>query len=223
VKGLVNAAIRGLLRILCRIDTSQLQEVPRRGPLIIVTNHINFLEVPLLYTFLQPRSLIGLVKAETWDRPFNAFLANLWEAIPIRREATDLTAFRQCLQVLREGKILILAPEGTRSGDGRLRSGHPGVVHLALRSRVPLLPLVHWGGELFWENLRHLRRTPVRIRVGELFTLEPRSARISKALRQRLVDEIMLRLAALLPPDHRGVYADLKMFPDSHLQRARLK
>lgn len=203
---LVNAVIRTVVGLLCRLDVSELARVPRRGPLIMVSNHINFLEVPLLYTLLQPRPLVGLVKVETWDSPPLAFLANLWKAIPVRRGTADLAAFRQCLRSLRLGKILAIAPEGTRSGDGRLGRGNPGVVHLALQGGVPVLPVVHFGGEKFWQNLRRLRRTRVHVRVGCPFVLEPRASPVTREDRWAMTHEIMERIAELLPPRYRGFY-----------------
>jgi 1-acyl-sn-glycerol-3-phosphate acyltransferase len=206
VTAFVNAVIRAVVGLLCRVDVSELERVPRKGPLIMISNHINFLEVPLLYTLLQPRPLVGLVKVETWNSPPLAFLANLWKAIPVRRGTADLAAFRKCVSVLRQGKILAVAPEGTRSGDGRLGRGHPGVVHLALQGGFPVLPVAHFGGEKFWTNLRRLRRTRVHVRVGCPFVLEPRATPVTREDRWAMTHEIMERIADLLPPRYRGVY-----------------
>ena len=82
----VNATIKGLTIMLCRVKAEQLKRVPSRGPLIIVSNHINFLEVPIIYTRLQSDSpKTGFVKVETWENPFLGPLFSLWGAIPIRR------------------------------------------------------------------------------------------------------------------------------------------
>lgn len=115
---LANAFIWALLRVLCRIDDAQVARVPTHGPLIVAVNHVNFLEVPLLATHLQPRPLTGFAKVETWDSPFLAPLANLWDAIPLHRDEVDPDAFRRALSALRAGRIVVVAPEGTRSGDG---------------------------------------------------------------------------------------------------------
>jgi 1-acyl-sn-glycerol-3-phosphate acyltransferase len=130
----------------CRIDAMDLGRVPKRGPLILAVNHINSLEVPLLLSQLYPRRMIGLAKVETWDNKFMGWLFNLYEAIPIRRGEADLDAMRRCLASLASGDILAVAPEGTRSRDGRLLPGQPGMVLLALKSGAPILPVVHWGG-----------------------------------------------------------------------------
>lgn len=214
----VNAAIKGITRLLCRIDDSALERVPRRGPLILAANHINFLEVPLVYTHLQPRPITGFAKAETWDNPLMAYLFNLWDGIPLRRGESDVRAYHQALQALKAGKIVAVAPEGTRSGSGRLRRGHPGIVTLALRSRAPILPMVYYGGESFYDNLRHLRRTDFHIVVGHPFVVQTGDAPVTRAVRRQITDEIMYQLAALLPPRYRGEYADLESATQRYLR-----
>lgn len=214
----LTGAIRRLTEILCRIDTEALAKVPDEGPLILVANHINFLEVPAIYTHLLPRPIVGYAKAETWDTLPGRLLANLWRGIPLKRGEADVAALREGLSALRDRKILAVAPEGTRSGDGRLLRGHPGVAFLALRSRAPLLPVAHWGGEHVWSNLRRLRRTDFHIAVGDPFFLEPRGDRDAHTTRQLLADAAMLEVAKLLPPAYRGVYAELADNPPDDLR-----
>jgi 1-acyl-sn-glycerol-3-phosphate acyltransferase len=214
----VTAIIGRLVRILCRVDAQQLDQVPRQGPLILTANHVNFLEAPVLYTHLHPRPMTAFVKVETWKSPVLGPLASLWGAIPIERGEADLTALRAGLQALEEGQILGVAPEGTRSGDGRLQRGHPGIVLLALRSNAPLLPLVTYGGELFWSNLPHLRRTDFHVAVGRPFTLSANGTKVTREVRQQMADEIMYQMAALLPPAYRGVYADMDGATETYLR-----
>jgi 1-acyl-sn-glycerol-3-phosphate acyltransferase len=214
----VTSTIKRVLRLLCRVDDAQLAKVPDQGPLIFVSNHVSFLEAPLVYTHLIPRRAVGFAKAEVWDNPLLRFLADLWKPIPLRRGEVDRTALRQALQALEEGLILGLAPEGTRSGDGRLRPGNPGVVLLALRSGAPVLPLVHYGGELFWRNLTRFRRTDFHFVVGQPFYLDAGGLRVTRQVRRQMTDEIMYQMAALLPPAYRGVYADLDGATETHLR-----
>lgn len=199
---------RAILAVLCRIDRSELAKVPRRGPLILVTNHVNFLEAPLLYSYLYPRDISGFAKSETWRNPLLGLLATVWECVPVDRGSNDMTSMRLALEALANGKMLNVMPEGTRSHDGRLRRGHEGVVTMALRSKAPIVPIAHSGGEAFWENLRRGRRTEIRIRVGEAFQLRPPAPGGAKAARSEAADEIMQRIAELLPREYRGEYAD---------------
>ncbi len=215
----VTSSIKRLTRILCRIDAAQLVRVPERGPLIIVMNHVNFLEGPIVYTHLVPRQMTGFVKAENLEHPiFGPLLLGLWEGIPLRRDQADTTAFRQALEALKEGRIMAVAPEGTRSGDGRLQQGHPGIAFLALRSGAPVLPMVCHGGETFWDNLPRLRRTNFYIAVGQSFHLDARGVKVTRQVRQQMADEIMYQMAALLPPAYRGVYSDLSATTETYIR-----
>ena len=214
----VTSSIKGLTRILCRIDDVELAQVPKQGPLITVSNHINFLEAPVMYTHLQPRPLTGFVKSETLENPALGALFTLWGGIPLRRGEADMTAFRQALQALEAGQILVVAPEGTRSGHGRLQRGHPGIAFLALRSSAPVLPMVYYGGEHFWDNLPRLRRTDFRIVVGQPFYLDARGSKATRQVRQQMADEVMYQIAALLPPAYRGVYSDMSAATETYLR-----
>jgi 1-acyl-sn-glycerol-3-phosphate acyltransferase len=214
----VTSTIKGVTRILCRVNDAQLARVPDQGPLIVVINHVNFLEAPVLYTHMQPRPVTALAKAETWNNPALRLLANLWGAIPLNRGEADLAGLRRALAALEAGHILIVAPEGTRSGHGRLQRGLPGVTFLALRSGAPVLPVVYYGGERFWRNLTNLRRTDFHIIVGQPFYLDPRGVKVTRQVRQKMTDEIMYQKAALLPPAYRGVYSDLAAATERYLR-----
>jgi 1-acyl-sn-glycerol-3-phosphate acyltransferase len=205
---MVTGGVKLILRLICRVDARELEAIPAQGPAIVVLNHINFLEVPMIYTFIHPRPQSSFIKAETWRNPLLAFLAQTWDAVPIRRSGVDTAAFAAAERQLQEGRFFLLAPEGTRSGDGRLRRGKSGVVALAQRLEVPIFPVAHYGGEAFWRNFKRLRRTPFRFRVGRPYYITAPPTGFSRTERQRVADEVMMSLAELLPADYRGVYAE---------------
>lgn len=213
----VNTMVKLSTGIMCRIDAPDLDKVPKHGPLIVYSNHTGQIEVPLMYSHLQPRPLTGIAKVETWDGWFLRWVFDLWEAIPIRRGEADLEAMRKSLKVLEKGHILAIAPEGTRNKTGVLIKAQPGTVTLALRSGAPLLPIVHWGGENFSKNINRLKRTDFHIRVGTPFKLNVGRERVTREMRQQMVDEMMYRLAILLPESYRGAYADLDNATDIYL------
>jgi 1-acyl-sn-glycerol-3-phosphate acyltransferase len=194
--------------------------VPERGPLIVVANHINFLEAPIVYTHLRPRPVVGFAKAENWQNPLLRPLAELWDTIPVHRGEADVTAIRRALAVLRDGGILGVTPEGTRTGDGRMRRGRPGVALLALRSGAPIQPMACHGHEAFWTNVRRLRRTDFVMTVGSPFRLIAPEGRSTSDVRQRMVDEVMYQLSALLPVRYRGDYHDLAEATEEYLRFA---
>ncbi len=214
---LVNPALHGITRILCRIDASQMSQIPASGPLILAANHINFLEIPILYTRLASRPMTVFAKVETWDSRLNQLLFPLSRAIPVRRGESDLGAMRRAMDELKAGRILAIAPEGTRSGTGRLQRGHPGIASIALRSGAPILPMAYYGSEAFAQNLRRMRRTDFNVVVGQPFRLDARGVGVTHGVRQQMTDEIMYRIAALLPPSYRGCYSDLDHATQTYL------
>ena len=217
---LISSLIKFGTSILCRIDKADLDKIPREGPLIAYANHIGSLEVPLVFAHLQPRPITALAKAEAWDNPLFHWLFNIWKLIPVRRGEADIDAMRQSIKMVKEGYIFGISPEGTRSGDGKLLRAHPGIVPIALRSQAPLQPVAHWGAEDFPENVKRLRRTDFHIRVGEPFYLDTRGERVTSEARQQMVDEMMYRLAKLLPEEYRGYYADLKNATEKYIRPA---
>jgi 1-acyl-sn-glycerol-3-phosphate acyltransferase len=204
---------------MCRVDKSELHKVPRNGPLIAYSNHTGSVEVPILFTELLPRPVTGIAKIETWDGWFLRFVFNQWNVIPIHRGEADMAAMRKSLDALEKGFILGIAPEGTRNKTGAMIKAQPGIVTLALHSKAPLLPMGNWGGESFLRNLKSLKRTDFAIRIGEPFRVNPRGERMTGELRQKIADEMMYKVAALLPERYRGVYSDLENATERYLER----
>src|SRR5690606_16950473 len=94
----------------------------------------------------------------------------------------------------------------TRSKDGCLLQGKPGVVAIAVRSKAPLLPIAFYGYENFWQNLKKFRKTDFNIVVGKPFQLNLNGNSLSRDVRQEITDEIMFKIAELLPEKYRGHY-----------------
>ena len=187
--------LRGLTSLICRIDDAELKKVPARGPLIIYINHVNILEIPIIYTHLQPRRLHGMMLAEREKNPLLRWMMRVSETIPLRRGEADVIAVRKGLKVLEQGEMIVIAPEGTRSHDGKLQPAHPGVVLMALHSGAPLIPVAFYGAENYKENLRRLKRTDFHLRVGKPFHLDPHGEPVTRQVREQMMDELMLQLA----------------------------
>ncbi len=118
----------------------------------------------------------------------------------------------------------MLAPEGTRSPNATLQKAWPGASYLAAKAGAPIIPVALVGCEdaKFFPNLKRLRRTQVTVYAGEPFTLPPVPVQNREAVLEQYTDEIMCRIAALLPPAYRGYYADhprLKELLSSRLAR----
>lgn len=204
VRAFLVLLVRLLAFFLLRFDRSEMRRIPREGPFILAMNHVNFLDGPLLLAGLYPRRVGSLAKKETWKNPLMGLIASASGAIPLDRGLADPAALRKAAALLESGGFLYINPEGTRSRDGILKSGKAGVVSLALATGAPVLPLAFVGLEGFGPGLRRLRRARVVLRVGEPFRLLPPGEAGLREARQEALEEIMARIAALLPPEKRG-------------------
>lgn len=202
----MNAVLRFVFQIVCRINPKDFKKVPVDGPLILVGNHINFLEVPVFLPHVDHPNVIGIAKRESWKNPLFNFLFNQWGIIPIDRGMVDREAFRLTEEALASGKVVAMSPEGTRSKDGCLLQGKPGVVAIATKTKSPLLPVAFYGYENFWQNLKRLRKTDFKVVVGKPFQLNLNGKALSREVRQAVADEIMYKIAELLPEKYHGYY-----------------
>ena len=206
IYNLVLFLVRIATGILCRIDAPNIDQFPQKGPLLVISNHTGQLEVAVYFGQLAPRPLTGWAKMEAWDNAFLNWLFNLWGLIPVRRGEADTSALRKAIKAINDGFIFGIAPEGTRNITGRLKRAHPGAVLLATRSDAPIIPLVHWGGEDFLKNLTRLKRTDFHIRFGKPFKLDLEGVKMTREIRQQIADEMMLKIAELMPPEYHGEY-----------------
>lgn len=202
----MNGFLRFVFRVVCRINPDDFKKIPVDGPLILVGNHINFLEVPVVIPHIDHPNVIGVSKRESWKNPLFNFLFNQWNIIPIDRGLVDREAFRLMEEALKQNRVIAISPEGTRSKTGKLLQGKPGVVAIAVRSDAPLLPVAFYGYENFWQNLKRFRKTDFRVVVGKPFKLNMRGQALSRDLRQEVTDEIMYKIAEILPEYYRGYY-----------------
>jgi 1-acyl-sn-glycerol-3-phosphate acyltransferase len=185
-----------------------MDKIPAKGPLIVITNHTGQVEVPVFATMLQPRKITGWGKAEAFENLFLHWVFGAWDIIPVHRGEADMTALKSAFRMLEEGRIFGVAPEGTRNKTGILRRGLPGSAILALKSGAPVVPIAHWGGEVFLKNLKRFKRTDFHIRVGEPFYVKA-EGKVTGEMRQEMVDEMMYRIAELMPEQYRGEYSDM--------------
>jgi len=157
------------------------------------------------------------VLADRWKNRVVGWGLDVCGSIPLERGGMNLDAMRQALGVLKAGGMLIISPEGTRSGHGRLQEGHPGIVPLALKSGAPLLPVGYFGSENYKENLKKLRRTDFHLAVGKAFRLDAGGGSATREVRQGMVDEVMYQLASILPEAYRGAYAEMSKKTEQYL------
>ena len=215
---LITFLLRVYFRLTLRLDATGMDKFPMQGPLIVISNHTGQIEVPLLATLLQPRKITGWAKAESYENPFLRWVFGAWGIIPVHRGEADMTALKKALRSLEQGLIFGIAPEGTRNYTGKLRRAMPGAVTLALHSGAPIIPIAHWGGEVFLKNLKRFKRTDVHLRVGKPFTVDTKGVKVTAEMRQQIVDELMVQIAIMLPEEYRGEYTEMCKTPTQYIK-----
>ncbi len=198
--------VRALLMLISSRDVRGRENVPRKGALIVASNHLSNGDPPIL-TVAVPRQIAWMAKAEWFKTPVIGPLFRMAGMIPVRRFEADLQALRRAQHVLRDGGVLAMFPEGTRGGDKGLRAGELGTALIALRTGTPVLPIAIWGTEHVKLPRDLFRRTRAHVRFGKPFTLEA-SGRITRDDAARGTATIMKEIAALLPERYRGAYKD---------------
>ena len=206
---IANLLFKVFLFFTCRIDTSEFKKIPLDGPGIFVTNHTTIIEGPLYYVMLYPRRMTALAKIELWKNPVTRFFMNAWNVIPLKRGGGDREAVQKAAEALESGMFLGIAPEGTRSRTGALMRGHRGAAYFAAEKKVPIYPIAQWG-LMHWPGyLCKFKRCPVHIRIGDPFFIENKEGvQVTSKELGLMTDEIMYKIAELLPPELRGYYAD---------------
>jgi 1-acyl-sn-glycerol-3-phosphate acyltransferase len=175
------------------------------GPLIIASNHLSALDTFILGGN-TPGANFAMAKRELFGTRLMAWVWAGCNVFPVDRGTPDRWALRTAIEVLERGGRLILWVEGTRATSPGMRRAEPGVGFLLRRVPVDVLPVAVWGSEQALVRGRRLpRRVPVTVRYGRPFTPDltgPRRAH------QAVADQVGARIAALLPPAYRGVYAE---------------
>ena len=200
--------LRGLLRLLTRTQVNGRENLPLDGPLIVAFNHMAHFDGPLVMASL-PWEIEAIALAGLYEVPVVGRLLRLYGVIPVHRDEFDRQVLKRALKVLAEGSVLILAPEARMSPTCTLERGRNGAAYLALRSGAPVLPIGLAGTETVYSSLKQLRRARISVNIGPVFRLDGPLARGAERRAQLTSgrDEIMRRIAALLPLEYRGVYA----------------
>lgn len=203
----VHAILRSLFR-LGKWHVEGQKNMPDDGPLIIATNHLSIFDPPLVMASSHVGPITVLVKSEFKNR-FNpaGWILRFVPHIYVERGEIDRTALKQSLRVLKHGGRLGLAPEGTRSKIGGLQEGQGGTAYMALRTDSPVMPTATWGQEHIVSDILHGRRPEYWVRFGEPFHPDVNESASRREQIQQGTEQIMRRLAALLPPEYRGIYA----------------
>jgi 1-acyl-sn-glycerol-3-phosphate acyltransferase len=202
----MRALLRFAFALFADVQVRGLEHLPS-GACLICPNHLSRFDAPLVFSLLKGRKVTALA-ADTY-RPhwfFRRFMETV-DVIWVHRGAMTPGTLKAALQILREGQILGVAPEGTRSLTGTLQAGKPGAVALALAAGVPVVPLGITDTARLGQAVRRLQRIRLTLTFGEPLSLPPVERGERAAKLDEYTAEVMCRIAALLPERYHGVYA----------------
>jgi len=213
----VTGFLRWVMRFLTRtylaglFTVEGIENVPLTGPLIVCGNHFGTLDPPMVPAFLPRGDSWSMAKSEYFRKAWMRWLFNAYGAFPVVRHTADRAALRRSFDLLKEGHVLVIYPEGTRVESGVLSTPEPGAGFIAQKAACPILPVAMTGTrECLPKGAKWPRRVPVKVRFGKPFVVPAKKLDGSRVSHEEAADAIMLAISELLPPDKRGRYSDLE-------------
>jgi 1-acyl-sn-glycerol-3-phosphate acyltransferase len=193
------------IKTLTKAEFVGLEHIPLQGGVILATNHMSRIDIPLLFAVPVRPDITALVTDKYQNYPFFKWFTITAGGIWIDRTKADFTAFRLAADAIGQGRALGIAPEGTRS-EGELLEGKSGTVLLALKTGVPVIPVGIAGTETCNDAWKHLRRPHIVTRFGAPLNFAPLERASRDVQLQGYTTEIMCQIAALLPEKYHGFY-----------------
>lgn len=209
---------RGVFHALYRVRITGRDNVPKSGAYLVAHNHVSIVEPPFVLSF-WPVAAEAIGTEELWQRPGQSTIVRLYGTIPVERNrAMDRQFLQKLVTLLKEGHPLVIAPEGGRSHVPAMRRAEPGIAYLADQAQVRVVPVGIVGSMA--ENLQAAlkrKRPLIEMRIGQPFHLPPLDSHAvsRREARQLNADLVMRRIAALLPKEYQGVYAEPFLSPQA--------
>jgi 1-acyl-sn-glycerol-3-phosphate acyltransferase len=205
---LLRAVFKVAIALIARRNTIGLENLPSSGPYILVVNHLSFFDLPFLFGLLGGENVTGWAAEKYQKHPLFGPMLKWAGGIFIERGQVDRQAITRAVAWLQNGNIFGMAPEGTRSKTHMLARGKTGAAYLAHEAQALLVPIGVYGTEQAWSSWLRLRRPTFTMRVGTPFRLAPLNPAQRHARLRADTDEIMCRIAALIPSQYHGYYTD---------------
>lgn len=201
--------VRIILPILARVEIYGIENLPQGG-FILASNHLGRLDSAILYYAIDREDVIMPVAEKYKTHWLYGPLVRSLGGFFINRFDADLAAIREILRRMKKGGIFVIAPEGTRSKTESLQRAHSGVAFFAAKTGAPVVPIAMTGTEdrIIRENLKCLRRSRIVVRAGKPIQVKLDESLAREQALDAATDDIMCRIAAMLPEKYRGVYAN---------------
>jgi 1-acyl-sn-glycerol-3-phosphate acyltransferase len=194
------AVLRQIFHLIMKMDVQGLENFPLDGPVVIACNHVTNFDVFPMQLCL-PRPIFFMAKVELFKFPLMAIALPNLGAFPVYRGEKDAWAMRHARKVLEHKQTLGMFPEGTRNKGRGLGIAKTGTARLALETQSPIVPMVVTGTDHFFKHFPRCANVTVEL----LPLLLPNPGETPLAL----TDRLMFRMAAALPEEMRGVYAEI--------------
>ena len=206
--------VRGLLRLLYRIEVEGADRVPPEGPVVIAANHHSFID-PLVIGVVLPRPIAFIARGDLFRIPGLGWLLRKLYAIPVERGSGDLAAVKAAIRALRGGMAFGIFPEGRRSRSGHLEPFKTGAAAIALRTGARVLPVAIVGTREVWPpGSRPRLGGRIRVVIGDPIDLGGAAGRLDKAHLEEATRRIEAAVARLLPEDY---------LPEGYLKKTTLQ
>jgi 1-acyl-sn-glycerol-3-phosphate acyltransferase len=187
--------------ILCKLEFRNEEQIPT-GPCIMAFNHVSYMDWLIVYPYLyikKKKKIYFIGKKKLFKNPLFKHLMEYGDVICVDQENVDKTFLNQVRKVLKEGHILGIFPEGKRSNDGQLIKAQPGITYLALKNKVPVVPV---GLNGFYDILPKGKKLPrvnkLIIDIGKPIDLkEYYGKRLDKCEVERITRLIMKQIGNL--------------------------
>ena len=202
---------RNLSRIYFRLRVEGREHVPRIGPAVLASNHISFLDPPLIGCVLE-RSIHFLARKSLFSAPVLGALIRSLRAVPVDRDGGGGAGLKAILDRLANGAAIVLFPEGTRSADGQIMPARAGIGLTVIKSTAPVVPVRIVGAFEAWgRHHRFPRPRPITLIFGAPLSFEALRAEAAtcdkarlKEIYQQVADEIMEAIRNLEPAGRKG-------------------
>src|SRR3972149_6560253 len=200
-----------VVHLIARVQITDIERIQRtEGPIIVVCNHLGRLDFIFTLALVNRDDLIIVVAEKYRKSALMRWVVRQLDLLFLERFEADLGTLREVLRRLQRGGFLVIAPEGTRSPTEALLEGKPGAAFLAAKTGAKVIPIGVTGTEvrLVGEAYRKFRRPKVVLKMGLPYSIPPLPKVGRAEFLAQQTDEIMTRIAALLPTEYRGVYSN---------------